>query len=498
MADSLGAGLGLRKMGQRWTFPKFLQHLSVFGATGSGKSQTLKNCAEKAYLNGTKIFDLYSAAGNEAGYWGLESNHAFWEKTEFKYAQKRVGKREFPVKVLVPMSETLPRELPDIFEPFTIPINTITEEDIRALLGSTLTTSQIPLWRKIQKKIKKDTTFPDLLNWILDEQKEEKKNAGKGRIPGVDSRAISSIYNNLQSFEKSMLFSSANCPTALDLNKEIKDYKVITALELKWYPKRLWGFILNHFIHQIYDAKLNGVSKRPTVLMIREVGDFLVNVSEASPQEEAVKRNMVEVLRKGRRSQVFFFIDNQSPVNIDIVKTQCAIKIVHYVDRIAELEGALGDLGSMLLTRNDYATIQTFAPPKGRGRCFILEPRGLFMPKMLPPLSRMSGDEGADFIEIWRNEKGGKRFKNMLVLATPVREEYDKSYNDWNQKLKDRKTKKAETEFHTLLQRQIQKETKVIRPNPKRQKVAVPVDEPKSLEVKPVIRKEPEIFDFDF
>ena len=396
----------------------------------SGKSQTLKNLGERAFLRGIKVVDLYG--GPEEGfYWALKSNHPFWNNNrEFNYKRRVLKAMEFPVKCLIPMSKSIPFELPDFCQTFTIPINSLTEEDLKALLGNTMTKNEAPLWRKVKEKINKKTTMHDLINYIIDAQK------GGERTPGIHGMAVSSIYNTFNSFVPHKLLSSAVNPLALNIKEELRNKKVITSLILKYFPREYRGFIINYFIHTIYDLMESGTIKHPVVILFREFADYLVSYGESSPQELAIKKNIIETLRHGRKHQLHMWMDTQNPINVDIVKTECEIKICHKVDNTVELENALGDLGAMLLTKDDYYTLMKFR----RGQAFILQqsPIGLFKPTILPPLSRMTGDEGADFIETWRNEKGN-RFKNIRAESQAIIDEYKDSEIWWDEEIARRK-----------------------------------------------------------
>src|SRR3990167_6296725 len=335
---------GMRFTNSRWYFPKHITHLCIFGITGSGKSQTLMNCAQRAYFQGAKIVDLYSGGAMEGCYWSLKANHPFWKDREFKFKQQILKAQEFPVEVLCPISKNIPDELPDIFRPFTIPITAITENDLKAMLGNVLTKNEIALWRKITESFNRNTSLHDILNMIIDAQQRE------DRIPGIHATGISSLHNMFSTFEKHHLFSSKSCPLAINIKNELNKKSVITSLELRYFPQEIWGFIINYFIHTSFDLVLQNEIKHPVILLIREAGDFLMSLGNSSPQEEAVRNNFTNVLRKGRKHELFFWIDNQTPLNIDAVKTQFATKICHRVDNTVELQQSLGDLGAMLLT----------------------------------------------------------------------------------------------------------------------------------------------------
>lgn len=447
---------GMRFLSARWSLPKRLTHLVVYGQTGTGKSQTLKSCAERAYLRGVKIVDLYSGGAGEELYWSLASNHSFWKDRKFSQNNQITEAREFPVKALIPVAKYLPPELPDICRVFTIPLSTLKEADLKAVLGNTLTRNELALWRNLQDKIKKDTTLVDLMNWIIDANKKQ-----DSRTPGIHGTGVSSLFNMFSAFKKNMLLSSENNPLSIDIKAELRDRKTVTSLCLKWFPEEYWGFIINHFIHRTYELILKGEIKHPVIIILREVGDFLVNASESSPQEEAIKRSMTTILRKGRKHRLYFWCDNQTPMNLDIIKTQFPVKICHYVDNIAELENALGDLGSLLLTREDYVTLRNFPP----GRCYVLEQRGLFNPQMFPPLSRMSGEDGADFLEIWRKEKGA-RFIQTKPIINQLKEEFKTAEDRWDQVLAERKAKEKALKEAKDLQKQALNTRTAARVNP--------------------------------
>ena len=454
----INQNFGMRFLNSRWMLPRELCHLSVFGRTRSGKSQTLLSVAQRAYFYGAKILDLYDAGAMENCYWSLKSNHPFWNNKEFHYGRQTLKAQEFPINCVIPMSKDIPSKLPDIFTPFTIPISELTENDLKAMLGNTLTRSEITLWRTIIDKINSKTTLTDLLNYIAESKEAVEKSFG------IKGQGISTIYNMFTTFQRHKLFSSKVNSLSLNLRDELRNKKVVTSLVLKHFPRELWGFIINHFIYKTFELVVNREIKHPVIIIIREAGDFLVSMGLSSPQEEAIRYNFTDILRKGGKHQLYFYIDNQSPLNIDVVKTQFAIKICHYVDNTLELQQALGDLGSMLLTKNDYNTLRTFQP----GRCFVLENKGLFCPQMMPPLTMMSGQEGVDFYDIWLKERG-QRFKNINNEINIIEEEYTKSEQHWKdlviekiEKTRIEKELKEEKKKQKLDEEELEKELKRI------------------------------------
>lgn len=445
----MGFNQSLRFINSRWHLPRNISHMIIYGQTGSGKSQTLKSCVERAFLRGdVKILDLYAGGADEGAYYALKSNHKFWTDRQFYYKDKITQAQEFPVKCLVPMSRKLPAELPDFYQPFTLGVSTITDSDLKSILGSDLTKGEIAIWRKTLANVKKSTSLPDLLRLLI-----EAKNKKDGK-PGASAHGLSSVYNLFSAFERERLFSSTNNPLALDLKAELKNKNVITSLILRHFPEEYWGFIVNYFIHNTYQLVLDNQIKSTIIIVLRELGDFLEGVTN-SPQEAAVKNSIIHVVRKGRKHKLFFWGDNQTPVNIDVVKSEFPIKICHKVDNTYALKEALGDLGAMLLVNDDYARLMNFPP----GRCFVLTNSGLFNPQMMPPLSRMSGQEGADFYTIWRQEKGS-RFKNIRPYILNINNEYKERYKYWENydlekkkrksELKELKKKKAEEEKSQL------------------------------------------------
>lgn len=439
----------IKYVGKRKTFDLEVEdNHNFFLSNGvlSHNSQTLKSCCERAFLRGnTKIFDLYAGGAEEGSYYALASNHPFWEDREYNSGGKVTKAMEFPTNVIIPVCKEIPNNLPDIYTPFTIPINSITEEDLKSLLGGDLTKNEIALWRNVVNKINKQTTLIDLLNYMIDSKINSERSS---RAPGVSSHGISSVYNMFSVFEQQQIFSSAVNPLALNMKDELQNKEVITSLSLKFFPQQFWGFLINYFIHTIYDLVFLGKIKHNVIIVIREAGDFLEGMTD-SPQEEAVKRNIIHALRKSRKHRLFFWIDNQTPLNMDIVKDEFPVKICHYVDNTEELKSALGDLGSMLLNKEDYTSLMSFRP----GRCFILTRSGLFAPQVLPPLSRMSGHEGSDFFAIWRSEKGS-RFKNIADKLDIIEKEYKDSENKWKEIINERKNKEKNKKERAAIERE--------------------------------------------
>jgi|GEM_PF-6760321 len=422
----------MRFLNARWVLPSNLDgHIIIFGQTRSGKSQTLKGIGERLFLrHRIKVLDLYAGGADEGAYYTLKSNHSFWEKRQFKYKNYPLLRaQEFPTTCLIPICKDIPKDLPDFFKPFTIPINTLTENDIKCFLGSDLTKNESALWHIVSERVNKNTTFPDLMEYILDAQKAKKK------TPGISGKGVSSIYNLFRSLEKHHMFSSYYCPTALHLRAEMMDKTVITSLIIKHFPEEYWGFLVNYFIKNVYRMCTNHLIKSEVAILMREIGDFLEDTSDSAPSM-AVKKSICHILRKGIKTGLHFVCDNQTAVNIDVVKTQFETKICHYVDNIIDLQEALGSLGALLLTRPDYNEIRYFGP----GKCFVLTKRGLFKPQIFPPLSRMTSTKAEDFFNLWKTEKGINRFYNISDRIKAVDDEYLLGYKKW----KDIEKKKIE------------------------------------------------------
>lgn len=445
---------GMRHLQSRYVLPENnrLTHVIVFGRTRTGKSQTLKSLAERAFIKGCKIIDIYSSGVGEGFYWSLPSNHPFWKGRELNGKHNRkMRARDFPVRCLVPISNEIPSDLPDICQPFAIPISKLTESDLRALVGKKLTHNQLALWRRLQKVIKPSTTMEELLYLIKQTKKSTDENMA------IHALGITALHNILEPFKKHKLLSSSSNPLRLNLEKEINQKSVVTSLILKYTPPDMWGFIVNHFISQIYDylRRNKGKIKHKVIIVFRELGDFLTE-GEKSAHDEAIKDTLISVMRMGLKNNLLFWGDNQTALNINVIKKEFATKICHKVSDVNSLESALGDEGILYMTKRDYEELSRFPP----GRCFILEDRGLFNPQMLPPLSRMTAVEGENFSDVWRHEKGD-RFKDMDKELEPIHLEYSVAKLKIEEKIEYEKKKSREKKMLEKMEKEKEKKRKI-------------------------------------
>src|SRR3989344_6240084 len=116
-------------------------HIIAFGQTGAGKSVTLERIAEIFFDHGWKVFDIDSTGRMEGAFFSLPSKFPYWKNKLKDLDGKEYQAEGHNTRLLFPLSRNLPKTLPDISKPFTIPINSLEFSDLQTLLGFEINTN---------------------------------------------------------------------------------------------------------------------------------------------------------------------------------------------------------------------------------------------------------------------------------------------------------------------------------------------------------------------
>ena len=420
-------------------------HIGVFGVTGMGKSVSVEALATRLYEMGWKIFDLYGGGRMEGAFYSLPSEYDFWKTPKRTRKGEILEATSYPTRLLFPMIKSrLPREIPNIGNVFTIPINSLDEGDLYALIGNELSKSEKSVWNRLieDKIIGKKSSGWDLLNSIRLSNKVISKSRGmvstKVKAYGQDT-----LYYSFKPLVNEMLLSSAKNPLALDLASEIKDRKTITTLITRYVPDRFVHFIINYFIRKIYE--LNDKLKKKIFFVIREIQDILPREA-VTPQGLMVKRQIERVLRQGRGRRVFFLVDGQEPSQITLLKGQFQMIITHQIRSPEDLMELLPKSIKSQVPKEDYYKISFLDV----GEAMYITPFGYGFGRIIPARSKHR-EPNEDFMELWR--KRGFGFKDTREDINKVESEYEESINRWDTKIKIMKDREAKKKVDVVVKK---------------------------------------------
>lgn len=431
-----------------------VSHMLVLGATGMGKDVFLKTCIENILdYKRVKIFDLYAGARDEGCFWALESD--LEERKKIKLVNSRgelLMAKAYDTRVLIPLyKKRFPDEIPNIFKPFSIPFSSLTIDNIKGLLGENLNVSELSGWDDVIEYLSsnKKIGWAELQLFLL-KLKKGKLFYGE-KIHGASWQGIRDIQKGLSILANNYLLCSEKNELALDLKKEIKDYKTITTLSLSKIEPSLRTWMVNYFLEHIKNLAQTEVSGRyPIICLIREGSDIFPNRA-LSEQEKSLVKTGSNVLKGGRGERVFIWVNAQDPNELGVILGQCEITASFRIDSWSAMETIISPKAKHFATAEDIANIGILE----KGHCYIFTPEGVFFNKIFPPRSRFF-KEGDDFYKIWAREKGSDKFiktKQFLELI-------EKEYNDSENKIKENYELKKATEKQRKEREELEKKEK--------------------------------------
>jgi len=421
---------------------------------GLGKSNMLVVMAEALYSlryrqQKVKIFDLFDDGRGENMFWIFPNDHDIYKHSlsrRYWYIPK-----EYPVRLLFPVTRKLPKKLPIQSKVFAIPIDSLTINDIYALVGEQISQSQRTLWNRVQEKITRNTTPVDLKKLLEKMQKGEIKLKDESSGIKFNAKTYATIVNGIlgELFKENMLCAGVS-KLALNLKEEINDKDVISVLVLKYCPPELRGFLVNYFIRHIYDALNIGSIKKPkaTYFLLREVSKLLKS-DVRSESDFAIRDNIEYIIRQGRGPRTYFIMDTQYLSNLSDVKSMPSRIIAFRTHEGKDILEALGYTRiSNLYTRENIATL----PLLPQRWCYVFEKgKKVFLTKVNVPRHK-TWNHLRDEFEILYMKHYGEKYYDITEDIKKLEEENNKSREYWEEKEREiRKKYKEKPKVKTII-----------------------------------------------
>lgn len=284
-------------------------HIFSFGRVGGGKSVSTKSIIESYQENlGYKIFDIYGGEREEGVYWALPSQDKDYFEQELGAigTLDEDGPKQFRVNILYPYFESkLPKKLPKL-KPyvnstlFTIPLEDVTAEDLKMVMGN-ISETTIYMWNEIIHKSTKDDNAGSLIHL------SEEIKAGNFLL----------YKNFIIPMSREKFLMHRGCDYNIDIISEAKDKEVITVLCLEFVPKRFHLFIINYILRKIMDhLDLNQIP-RDNIIFMREAAEFFRATDDSVVEDrfKIFRTNLSHYIRMGRRG-AYFALDCQSPLEV--------------------------------------------------------------------------------------------------------------------------------------------------------------------------------------
>ena len=133
------------------------------GNPGYCKTSGDRREIELRYELGHKIFCLYDAGRMDMNYFIFPSNEDYWKCPKLERGKIVTG-RSYPCVFHYPVTKNLGDRIPNCGIPFTIPVSSITEDDLVAMVGGGSRDTIKGIYYYMQKHVNDDTTPEDYVN----------------------------------------------------------------------------------------------------------------------------------------------------------------------------------------------------------------------------------------------------------------------------------------------------------------------------------------------
>lgn len=407
---------------KKWSVPTPLQgHIFALGRIGSGKSCKLLSIVQGYMEKGYKVFDLFGGERGEGTYWCLKNDdHTLWNQLEGEtYMFEEPGPKEYKVNILYPMfASKLPKKLPEEGSrvrsyTFTIPIKDIIVEDITLAIGPLGNESQF-IWDTILRELGNKSNGADI------------KEVMSEKFPKKKARAIYSLF--LRPLVEERLLANKYSRLNLDVVSEAQDRDTVTVLCLDYVPEKYKLFVIGYIMRKIFDAVLKNKIHKKNIAMLREVSKFMkvVDSDKSKSEVSQIFRNQLVNIARYGRSGLFLAMDTQSSAEVkgliegsdDLL---CICEMPSFSDRDYTCKPLIRD---KRMTTRQEAEISMLKIQE----MYVIErgKRARKLKRVAPPRSRYFKTEYGSFYDLWKNEKGKDKFRDISEDIDYVNGEYSR------------------------------------------------------------------------
>jgi len=282
-----------------------------YGKVGSGKSVSMLTISQLYYSYGYKIWDLDGGPRNENIYYTLPSiDKIYWAKFNKIGIFDEEGPKQYKINILYPYFKSkFPKDKKLLLKkingeivvksiPFTIPLKTVTKDDIAMVVGALSETSKYA-WNELQFKATKKDNAGSLIQLSKS-------------IKGISNTPI--YKNFIIPMYREEFISSNYQDYNLDIIAEAKDTRTITILSLEFVPKEFHLFVLNWISRNINEYLDKNKIPKKNIIMIREAARYFRAGDDAIIEDrfKLFRSYISDYIRMGRRG-AYYLLDCQSP-----------------------------------------------------------------------------------------------------------------------------------------------------------------------------------------
>lgn len=431
----------------------------AIGNPGYCKTSGNKREVELRWAVNHKIFCLYDGGDRmDMCYFMFPSVSSFWKKPKIRTTKFRrkiiIGRRDYPVEVLIPVTKDIPKKLPNNFVPFSIAVSDLDKDDLVALLGGRFEDTIDAAYNYMLEKVNEETTPLDYIKILESAWKIGDPDGVKLSYHGP-KKLIESAFNPLMN---QGLLTSKKLSTVLDLKTILKDKKNISVLVLRHCQKSFHGFLVHYFmnhIHQLLSGR--GTTKKikqKTTIVENEISDLLSKDTEEGSSAYSISKMISRIAKQYRTASLFLLLDTQLPGELPELKEtmkrvyvyNSSLPSVLKAMAIAGISEYAGDIN-----QDDYSII----PRLSKGWYYLFDrDAGVSIHKLEWCRSRTYLD-GENFYDIYDKVFGKTAYQDISLILEEIKKEKERSKEIWEYKkkitapklVKIRKRKKEEIDI---------------------------------------------------
>lgn len=404
----------------------------VTGQSGTGKSMILERGMEIFQeKEDVKVIDIFSSK-IEGSFSALPggSNYEIWQNPE------NPEPRAYPGKIYKPLTQDLNPTQPEPVQPFTIPIKTLSEDSLKALLGD-VSQSHEALFNAMINDIQ-DMDSPNVAELLklseeLPDQDYIESSSGI-KISSPTKRGKRPIQHSLIELADHRLVTSKNSPLSLDLYRELNNEDRRMILETAQVQSdKITKFTVVHVLQRILELLKQGEVEPYLAIFIREGHKLLKDENGNGGSSEAFREIIEEFLKESRQVGVSVFIDTQNPEELsDIARSQLNYLFTGRLNTAKGIQTVLDERTREQFSKQDKERIKGLEDHY----FYLWTPETLVKNFKSYPTRARHREPGENFRQEWLKLDG--ELRNWDREVKQVREEIQESVQEHNERIEEK------------------------------------------------------------
>lgn len=293
-------------------------HWLIFGMTGTGKGLLGSSIIEDWYEAGGKVVSIRCTKDMEHLFKKYPTDGAFKRHVE-NQRKEGYSPRGYPVKAYVPVCDgNLPKELPDFFDLYTIPLKgkTVTAELLSTISMVGLTDIGVDAVNEMLRGLPKRANVVDL--YIGLEKLLEKGFVKHGlKFETIRKETRPSIHRIIYSLVKYLIMTDEKHKLAMTderFEKILNNQKEISVFVQAFTPLQLQPFFSLLPLELVFQNAEK--CEHPILLVATEIQQIMWNQAEnrrnSNPAMDLFNKRVADLVRSGRKFNIRFVGDTQN------------------------------------------------------------------------------------------------------------------------------------------------------------------------------------------